>query len=62
MLDFLNRGLLFITNFTGYIYSKYIWKSHPVQRDFLTTDNTPAGGERITDKRFFKCIYFSIML
>jgi hypothetical protein len=50
MLDIFNRGLLFITNITGYTSGKYSWKSYPVQRDFLATDSTPAGGERPPQK------------
>ncbi len=50
MLDIFNRGLLFITNITGYTSGKYSWKSYPVQRDSLVTDGTPAGGERPPQK------------
>lgn len=50
MLDIFNQGLLFITNFTGYTYSKYSWKSYFVQRDSLVTDRTPAGRERPLQK------------
>ncbi len=46
MLDIFNRGLLFITNITGYTSGKYSWKSYPVQRNSLATDSTPAGSER----------------
>jgi hypothetical protein len=50
MLDIFNRGLLFITNITGYTSGKYSWKSYPVQRNSLATDSTPAGGERPPQK------------
>ena len=50
MLDIFNRGLLSITNITGYTSTKYSWKSFPVQRDSLTTDSTLAGGERPSQK------------
>ena len=50
MLDILNRGLLFITNITGHTSGKYSWKSYPVQRNSLATDNMPAGGERPPQK------------
>jgi len=50
MLDIFNRGLLFITNITGYTSGKYSWKSYPVQRDSFATDSTPAGGERPPQK------------
>ena len=50
MLDIFNRGLLFITNITGYTSGKYSWKSYPVQRNSLATDSMPAGGERPPQK------------
>ncbi len=50
MLDIFSRGLLFITNITGYTSGKYSWKSYPVQRDSLATDSMPAGGERPPQK------------
>jgi hypothetical protein len=50
MLDIFNRGLLFISNITGYTSGKYSWKSYPVQKDSLATDSTPAGGERPPQK------------
>ncbi|MHC4242782.1 MAG: hypothetical protein ACYS3N_06835 [Planctomycetota bacterium] len=50
MLDVLYRGLLLITNITGCTSDKYSWKSCPVQRDFLATISTPAGGEEMPQK------------
>jgi len=50
MLDIFNRGLLFISNITGYTSGKYSWKSYPVQRNSFATDSTPAGGERPLQK------------
>jgi len=50
MLDIFHRGLLSITNITGYTSGKYSWKSYPVQRDSLATDSTLAGGERLPQK------------
>ena len=50
MLDIFNRGLLFITNITGYTSGKYSWKSYPVQRNSLATVSMPGGSKRPPQK------------
>jgi hypothetical protein len=57
MLDIFNRGLLFITNITGYTSGKYSWKSYPVQRNSLATDMHPPCFAKASQGRDFSIDY-----